>query len=91
MPQLRPGAVKININKLKKKGIVLAIIGLLFFHMNLNLFNSMKNLFGIFIGIAFILSIKLGRIICILLNLLRERGVFFYLFKSTFMPFNNVL
>lgn len=49
-----------------------------------------ESTFGISIGMTFILSVKLGRLICMILSLWGH-GIFFYLFRSTFMPFNNVV
>lgn len=76
-------------------GNVLAILGLLFFHINfrISLFNSLKNSVDILIGIVLNLWLNLG--IFEIFNILGlpsyEMKIFLHLFTTPLMIFSNII
>ena len=75
--------------------MALAILGLLWFHMNFRIIcsSSVKNVMGTLIGIALYLYIALGSmaILTILILPVQEHGISFHFFESSSVSFINVL
>ena len=75
--------------------IALAILGLLWFHINFWIVCSsfVKNVMGNLIGIALNLSIALGSmaILTILILPIQKHGISLHFFKSSLIALNNVL